>query len=242
MRSLLSRYVFLLGLVGCLVSACASPDPLSSPIGVNPESTAPSKLRVTVQINEDQNASDGKSAITAQFSTTEIDNPNYVNFVDGERISCNGISIPLGTTVSYTLRVHAGSRYACYYQWRGQFFQLTNVQERTRLLPVLQSVSTGSQYVVTYNSDQGVRRCRIRVIASDGSQIIPSTASTSVLEDRSGTYIGPNVSSLNGQGTLLMTRICHFPPSDVGTTAFNSVDITYTSTATVNVMWVPSSS
>ncbi|HZT98593.1 MAG TPA: hypothetical protein VFA10_02975 [Ktedonobacteraceae bacterium] len=238
MRSLLSRYVLLLGLVGYLVSACASPATSSSRIKITPKSTEPQTLAVTVQINEDQNASDGKSDITVQFSTTEIADPNYVNFVGGERISCNGTSIPLGASASYTLRVPASSGYVCSYQWHGQFYQLANVHARTRLLPVLQPVSKVSQYVVTYNPDQSTLRCLMRVIASDGLRTVGSSDATPVPEDGSGTYIGPNVSSLNGQGTLLMTRICHFSPSDVGNTQFNSVDITYTSIATVNVTWV----
>jgi hypothetical protein len=237
--------VLLVGLVGYLISSGGSPaavasDSPSSDLAVTPINTAPQTLNVTVHIDEDQNASDGKAAITMDFSTMQISDGNYVRFTHGERVSCNGISIALGSAATYTLRVRTNTTYACYYLWNGQSFLLTAVHARTQLLPVLQPITNSSQFVVTYNPDVSGYNCPVRVVASDGIQSVPSAGATPASEYESGTYVGPNVSSLNGQGTLTMTRTCHFLLTG-RYTAFNSVDITYTSTATINVTWSPPS-
>lgn len=247
MPSLLPRalMVLLLGLAGYLMISCgslaaATPTIPSSGLAVTPISTAPQTLNVTIHIDEDQNASDGKAAITMRFSTTQITEDNYVQFTHGERVSCNFVSIALGNAPTYTLRVRPGTTYTCYYLWNGQSFLLTAVHARTQLLPVLQPITTGSQFVVTYNPDASGYSCPIRVVASDGTQTVPSAGATPAAEYESGTYVGPNISSLNGQGTLMMTRTCHFALTGPDT-AFNSVDTTYTSTTTINVTWYPPS-
>src|SRR5713101_6668160 len=99
MRSSISRFsfLFLLVLVGLIASSCvavpspvsattASQDPPAAGIQVSPDTTDPPTLDATVTISDGQNDSDGLTAITVQFSTNEISNPNYVKFVKGEKV------------------------------------------------------------------------------------------------------------------------------------------------------------
>src|SRR5215469_6437537 len=96
MRSYISRFSFLLllVLVGLVASSCVMADP---PVSANtsnaptliqalPDTTDPPTLNVTVTIKEDQNDSDGLTAITVQFSTNEIRNQNFVQFDHGEKV------------------------------------------------------------------------------------------------------------------------------------------------------------
>src|SRR5260370_23201277 len=104
MRSPISWFSFLVlfVLVGLVASSCviadppvsattASQDPPAAGIQVSPDTTDPPTLDVTVTISEGQNDSDGLTAITVQFSTNEIRNPNFVHFEHGDKVKCNNV-------------------------------------------------------------------------------------------------------------------------------------------------------
>jgi hypothetical protein len=252
MRSSISRFSFLLllVLVGLVASSCVIADP---PVSANtptqdvptliqalPDITDPPTLDVTVTISEGQNDSDGLTAITIQFSTNEISNPNYVKFVNRERVMCNGATLEFGDT-AYSARVSArDNAYTCTYQHGNKTFPIISVQARTKLSPVFVPDTSGDKFIVHYSPDKTQFRspCHIQVEASDSSQRIPGP---SVPENGNGVYTGPDRSALSGEGTLVMTRTCSFKlkkgtAADTAT-AFEKVTATYTSTATSVVVW-----
>jgi hypothetical protein len=253
MRSSISWFSFLLllVLVGLVASSCVIADP---PVSANtstqddptliqafPDITDPPTLDVTVTISEGQNDSDGLTAITVQFSTNEISNPNYVKFVNRERVMCNGVTLGFGGT-AYSARVPAvDNAYACkYYQRSNKIFNIISVHQRTRLSPAFVPDTSGDKFVVDYSPDKTQFRspCHIQVVASDNTQPI---SGPSVPEDGNGVYTGPDRSALTGEGTVAMTRTCSFKLKK-GTardtaTAFEKVTATYTSTATSEAIW-----
>jgi hypothetical protein len=247
MRSAYSKYtvLLLLGLLSFIASSCVEPMTVSaaasssgmflsssSAIQVSPTSADPATLNVKVAVNEDQAASDGRSAITVQFSTIAIHNQNYVQFTNEEKIVCNGVSLIFRDSV-YSDRVEAvNGRYTCTYQWAGGTSMIISVIARTRLSPRLVPDAAGHNFIVRYNPDP-VHRCDVKVEASDGSQTI---SGPSVLESGDVVYTGPDRSALSGSGMLVMTRLCTF--TFVGPdTDFNIVNATYTSTAKSDVTW-----
>ncbi len=239
MRSLISRFSILLLLVlaGLIASSCvAEPPPVIDPpaagIQVLPDTTDPATLNVTVTINEEQNDSDKLSVITVQFSTIEIRNQNYVKFVNGEKVKCNGVLLGFGDT-AYSARVHpVNNSYTCTYRWARGTSVIISVLARTQLSPALVPDASGHKFIVRYRPDQ-THRCPIQVAASDSSQAF---SGPSVMEEGNGVYTGPDRSALGGQGTLVMTRVCRFKLIG-SSTAFNTVGATYTSTATSEVVW-----
>src|SRR2546430_4636970 len=119
MLSLRSAYALLLvlGLLSFIVSSCDLPSSSSSStaIQVSPTKTSPDTLNVKMTIDEDQNASDGKSKVTLQFSSGEIKNPNYVKFTEKEKVTCNGAPLAF-VDPAYTARVGIiGHTYTCQY-------------------------------------------------------------------------------------------------------------------------------
>lgn len=247
MRSACSKYpvLLLLGLLSFIASSCVEPMAMpaiasssgmflssSSAIQVSPTSTDPATLDVTVAVDEDQAASDGRSMITVQFSTITINNRNYVQFTNGEKIVCNGVSLIFRDSV-YSDRVGAvDGRYSCTYQWAEGTSTIIPVIVRTQLRPRLVPDADGHNFIVHYNPDP-VHRCHVKVEASDGSQTI---SGPSVLESGDGVYTGPDRSALSGSGMLVMTRLCTF--KFVGAdTDFDVVKATYTSTAKSDVTW-----
>ena len=251
MRPSISRFSFLLLLVliSFVASSCVITDPPVSAysstsdaptlIQAIPDVTDPPTLKVMVTISEGQNDADGLTAITIQFSTNEISNPNYVQFNHGEKVTCNSVLLGFGDT-AYSARVLAvDNAYTCTYQHGNKTLQIISIRERTKLSPAFVPDTSGDKFIVDYSPDQTQFRspCRIQVDASDGSQTI---SGPSVLEDGSGVYTGPDRSALNGEGTMVMTRTCSFElkgPSKDTATPFNSVKATYTSTATSVVVW-----
>ncbi len=253
MRSPISWFSFLLlfVLVGLVSSSCVIADP---PVSANtttqndptmiqafPDITDPPTLDVTVTISEGQNDSDGLTAITIQFSTNEISNLNYVQFVKKEEVTCNGVTLGFGGT-TYSARVKADhNAYTCtYYQRSNKPFPIISVQARTKLSPAFVPDTSGDKFVVHYSPDKTQFRspCHIQVEASDSSQTI---SGPSVLEDGNGVYTGPDRSALSGEGTLVMTRTCSFKlkkgtAADTAT-AFEKVTATYISTTTSEVVW-----
>lgn len=236
------RYSILLflGLVPIILNACSfgSSDP-----PVTPDTTYPSTLKVTVNIDEDQDASDGKSKITLAFSTNEILEDNNVIFTHGESFECNNVTIPLTNAVSYWIRIRIPSMYTCKYIWHGQSFPLIAVHNRSRLSPVLH-VPVANPFSVSFHPDTIQLNCPIQVVASDAANNITGPT---ILSDRN-TYIatGTDVSTLNGAGNIMMTRTCNWHLSDGNTgdnhADFDTVNITYKSTASYEVTWYPTSS
>ncbi len=239
MRSACSKYtvLLLLGLLSFIASSCVVPTAVSasasSPaIQVSPTSADPAMLNVTVAVDEDQTASDGRSMITVQFSTITIQNQNNVQFTNGEKIICNGVSLIFRDS-GYSDRVGAvEGRYTCTYQWAQGISTIISVIARTQLRPRLVPGADGHNFIVHYNPDQ-VHRCHVKVEASDSSQTI---SGPSVLESGDGLYTGPDRSALSGSGMLVMTRLCTFT-FEGAITDFNRVDATYTSTAKSDVTW-----
>ncbi len=252
MRSTLFKYSILLYLgLAFILNACAPGDPGDPP--VTPDTTNPSTLKVTVTINEDQNASDGKSVVTLSFRTNEIQEDNSVIFTHGERVNCNGHPMALGNAVNYSVRMNIPPVYACDYHLNNNKPALIfSVPKRSHLSPALHVPVGNSPFIVTYNPDSVERRCALQGVASDAANNI---SGSSVASD-GRTYTGVDVSSLNGAGNLMMIRTCMCPPSNKNLdsgyhcplshgntgdnkTVFDSINITYKSTATLYVTWVP---
>ncbi len=245
MRSSISRFSFLLllVLVGLIASSCvAIPPPVSANTSTQgdptiiqalPDTTDPPTLDASVTINEEQNDSDGLTPITIQFSTNEIRNPNYVKFVKGEKVACNGMPLEFGDT-AYSARVPAvDNAYTCTYRRGNKVFPIISVRERTKLSPEFVQDTSGDKFIVHYSPDKNPYRCPVQVEASDSTQAI---FGPSVLENGNGVYTGPDRSALTGDGTLVMTRVCRFKLTGAAT-AFEKVTATYTSTTTSEVVW-----
>lgn len=244
MRSRLYKYLFLLflGVTSLVLNACIL-DPFGDPPGaVTPDTTIPSTLQVTVNINEDQNASDAKSKVTLQFKTNEIKEDNYVIFTHGERVNCNGIMIALGDSPIYWVRINIPPVYTCSYLWNGVYYRIFSEPSRDKLKPeLITPVGDNPSYEVRYHPDEPDRRCPIQVVASDSLQNINGLP----VPDNQNIYVGPDVRSLRGTGSLVMTRTCvprlNVNNPDDNHRVFNRVSLTYTSTATLSVTWFPPS-
>ena len=234
MLSLRSAFALLitLGLLSFIVSSCdlTSPPSSSTAIQVSPTKTSPDTLNVKMTIDEDQNASDGKSQLTLQFSSGEIKNQNYVKFTEKEKVTCNGASLAF-VDPAYTARVGiSGHSYTCQYFWNGNSIAF-GVSARTDLSPVFVLVTADHKFTMNYNPDPG-NDCHVEVDAVDGSQTI---SGPSELENGNGVYSGSDISSLNGPGTLVMTRTCESRPDS----NFNALQVTYKSIAKIDVTWYP---
>jgi hypothetical protein len=264
MRSKRFRYSILLflGLAAFILNACA---PGADP--VVPDTYVPPTLQVIVTINEDQDASDGKygsSMVTLQFITNEIQGGNFVTFSNQESIKCNGINLNLGSFGSSvtTYSVHMiipnnPPEYYCDYYYpqdKSKPARIFTVPVLSQLMPKLQRpVASSSDIKVSYNPDnKPPHDCQVQVTANGGGQ---SATGNSVQED-GGMYLGPNVGSLSGPGNLVMTRTC-MPPKDnydhhnanddagsgcqttCSSSTFDKLNLTYKSTASYEVSWVP---
>src|SRR5260370_16174504 len=91
--------LILVGIVfsaGCLASVLLTPPTTPACFVVSPPDTStsspgasPSTLSVTMTINEDQTASDGKGSVRLQFSSIDVGSNNCVDFSHGETVTCN---------------------------------------------------------------------------------------------------------------------------------------------------------
>jgi len=263
MRSLACKFsiVLFLGLIAMISSACAL-DSASDPV-VTPDTTIPSTLKVTVTVTEDQDASDGKygsSNVTLQFETDEIAESNTVIFTHGERIRCffnnpqgnnqQGTTV-LGDAANYSFHVTIPAiplTYACdYIQSQNSnpvlIFNITGSQNQ--LSPVLmRPVGNHGNFKVSYNPGFDITNsstCKVQVIANAPNASI--TGST--IPQNGNIYTGPDVSTLSGLGNILMTRTCtpitfnNDNDADDNGSTFDAVNVTYTSTASYEVSWVP---
>jgi hypothetical protein len=245
MRATRLRYcvLLLLGLAPIMLNACA-PGSSDPPVGlITPDTTYPSTLKVTVSINDDQDASDGKSVITLTFNTNEILEDNNVIFTNGETIDCNGTIVHLGNAVNYLVRVSVSSMYSCNYILHGRSFLIIAVHKRSRLSPVLHK-PVSNPFKVSYHPDSIKLSCPLQVVANDAASNVPGPIVQSDGNIYTGT--GTDVSTLNGAGNIMMTRTCHWNLSDgnLGDSHadFDTVNITYLSTASYEVSWVSSGS
>jgi hypothetical protein len=244
MRSRLYKHLFLLflGVTSLVLNACIL-DPFGDPLSaVTPDTTIPSTLQVTVNINEDQNASDAKSQVTLQFKTNEIKEDNYVIFTHGERVNCNDRMIALGNSSRYSVRIDIPPVYTCSYRWNGMDYTIFNETSRDKLKPELKTpVGDNPNFKVWYYPDRPNLICPIQVVASDSLQNINGLP----VPDNQNIYVGPDVRSLRGTGSLVMTRTCvprlNVNNPDDNHRVFNRVSLTYTSTATLSVTWFPPS-
>ncbi len=232
----------LIMLLGCLIlSACdgtldqVSASASSSQIGVTPVKTSAGTLIVTININEDQNVTDKMSNITMQFRTDIIEEDNYVIFHHGEKVTCNGVSIKLNDSQIYTFKVpRKRGGYTCSYIGYKKAdllapVRMIGVAARSTLSP--QRPTIGSQHFkVSYTPDASNRTCSITANASDNSNSsIQGAPSSSGL----GVYTGPPTSSLSGAGSIMLKRSCSWTLHN----SFDTIVLTYQSTASIEVTW-----
>jgi hypothetical protein len=249
MRTSLIRYCIftLLVLLSCIIlSSCdltdQLPTPTPTPLAISAVDTSAPKLIATVTIDDNQNASDGKVTITLRFRTTTVEDDNYVKFTHGETVTCNEAPpMKLGDSLTYSVHVLVKKRYECSYVGFNQTtlpsVKIVDILARTRLTPELVVPVESKHFMVHYTSDTPEKACPVEVDASqdNGPQPIKGPR---VLEDGSGIYIGGDVSSLNGPGTLVMTRTCSFKLTKANKTDFSTVNATYTSSANLAVLWI----
>jgi hypothetical protein len=201
---------------------------------ITPMDTSSSMLLVTIGITEDQDATDGRSQITLQFRSAVVAEDNSVRFAHQEAVTCNGVTLKLNEAPTYTLSVARGG-YTCSYTGytpgNGQLAPVTliDVAARSRLSPHPPSVSS-TGYAISYTADSHERACPLTADAVDGANnVISGVAASSDL----GVYYGPATSSLTGAGTILLQRTCSWALHD----PFDTVNLTYQSTARVAVSW-----
>jgi len=232
----------LIVLLGCLIlSACDGtldpplmPASDASQIRVTPINTSAGTLIVTINIVEDQDATDSMSNITMQFRTDLIEEDNYVNFHHGEKVSCNGVSIKLNDSQMYTFKVPQEG-YACSYTGFTSSTDppttasMIDVAARSTLSP--QRPIIGNQHFkVSYAPDVSNHACSITADAIDNSNNpIQGAHSSSDL----GVYTGPPTSSLSGEGSIMLQRTCSWTLHN----SFDTIFLTYQSTASVEVTW-----
>ena len=240
---LLMLFCGLLVLLG-MMSACTTipgvADPSADPpasIGVTPIDTSPGSLIVTVTINEDQDATDGMSNITLQFSTSLIEEDNYVLFDNSnEAVVCNGVKETLGSAQSYTFHIPS-QPYTCEYSGNTQdhiplaYVNMFDFPLRSTLSPKLPSV-TSSGFSIRYQPDSDAT-CTITATAKDsaGDPDVVGNGEPSNKDISNG----PATGSLQGNGEILLTRTCPVQPPE--NSPFSSLSITYISTASVEVTW-----
>jgi hypothetical protein len=232
--------ILLLLLSSTLLSACSDiPGTTPSLQAITPDDTSAGTLKVTVGITEDQDATDGKSMLTLQFRTNVIEEANYVIFAHKETIICNGTTLKLGDTQMYNLNVARVGRYACSYtgysKGIGQLAPLTVISalERSTLAPYNLMVSNKRGYTINYVPDASGYACPITTEAHDANNVISGPNSSSDL----GVYRGPDTSSLTGSGTILLRRTCSWTLHGPSDTPFDTINLTYQSTANYAVTW-----
>ena len=233
MRTKYSFLLFMILLLCTVLSACSSDG--SSPIRVTPIDTSADMMGATIQIMEDQNSTDRSSVVSLQMGIDDIIEDNYAYFSHGEYVTCNSVKVVMGGTPLYTFKVDSTNGYTCTY--RG--FQpgagllsavtLISVAARSRLDPQ-QPLFSRLGYTITYTPDASDHACLIAAVASDSSDN-PITGKPSFSD--SGIYSGPDIASLSGTGEIVLTRTCSWAFQN----PFGKVDLTYISTASVDVTW-----
>jgi hypothetical protein len=118
------------------------------------------------------------------------------------------------------------------------------------LAPIMQRpVGNNSNFKVSYNPGNpspNTKTCTVQATANAPN----GTVTGDTVSQGENIYTGPDVSSLSGLGNIVMTRACipinivnHINPgAECGCpldTRFASVNVTFTSTASYEVSWVP---
>ena len=247
MRTTFCRYylLLLLGLVALVLSSCASVLAADPPPQVTPDTTNPSTLKVTITIDDDQNATDGKVGFTMQFATNEISDANFIQFTHGESIFCNDISLTFNSP-NYTARVtrpDSNSYFICYYKWNGRRYQFVHLKVRSLLKAPLLYIPQ-NPFDIHYTPDATLPLCPMNVTLSDNS----TTINTSFTESRSGVF-QTSVTTLSGVGSLILTRTCTTNEKGIQTASdtvdphvaipLDMVNITYKSTYRLYETWEP---
>ncbi len=237
------RSLFVLALVLCYISfsafSCnvplAAANPPDPPMGVTPMDTSAGSLMVSITINEDQDSTDNMSVITMQFMTRAIEESNFAIFDDKEPVRCGSRTFILGSSPNYTFLIPQRI-YQCSYtgntndgkHWLSSV-AIFDVSPRSELSPQAPTV-TSKGFSVAYKQDSSDHACTIRGDARDSNgNDVTGPDSTS---DR-GVYNGPATGLLTGTGSILLTRTCHWQYQN----AFNQVNLTYISLASVEVTW-----
>lgn len=189
---------------------------------------------MTIGITEDQDATDGRSTITLQFRTDAVEEDNTVRFAHQEAVTCNGVTVPLNDAPVYAVSVARGG-YLCSYTGyalgMGRLTPVTmlDVAARSTLTPQHPTISrTG--YTINYTPDSRERDCPITADAVYSAHNVISGPTSS---SDHGIYQGPAISSLTGPGTIRLQRICSWTLHD----PFDTMSVTYQSTASVAVTW-----
>jgi hypothetical protein len=236
MRTLLMKYMmaaFLLIAGSLTLSSCALTTAPQSPPDLHqiwPSNTSPSVMNVSVKVVDDASASDKKVQISMLFSMKGIINANDIEFTNGRNatatITCNGVPLAYDDVAyDYSASVPFADEYDCLYRAQGGS---ASIHIEARPHPRLTVKMSGNNATVHY-SPSGNASCHVRVDASDSTQTIngPSKPDT-------GTYANIDVSSLNGNGSVTLTRECttHYP-------AFHSTVVTYDSISHLPVTWHP---
>src|SRR5260370_37795829 len=131
-------------LSGCGVIGASASTSLGA---ITPIDTSASTLMVTIGITEDQDAIDGRSNITFQFRTAVVEEDNAVRFAHQEAVTCNGVTVKLNDTPTYTLSVAQGGNtcsYTGYTQGIGQLAPviMIDVAARSTLAPQHPTISS----------------------------------------------------------------------------------------------------
>ncbi|HVB74427.1 MAG TPA: hypothetical protein VNE38_12810 [Ktedonobacteraceae bacterium] len=213
-------------------------DPPPTPIGVTPMDTSAETLIANVTIVEDQDATDGTSNITLQFQTHLIEDGYYVIFDDqNETVLCNGVTVKLSNAPNYQFHVQRGG-YSCTYSGNTNdgdplaFVPMFNLSPAGQLSPQ-QPVINSHGYIIRYSlpSSAYSGSCKITATASDNAGDSPVNGSSESANQ--GLYNGPDTSSLQKNGEVLLIRTCNLNFHN----PFYAVNVTYISRASVEVTW-----
>lgn len=243
MRTKHSFLALIMLLICISLSACSGADTVlgyndptdPSPIRVTPIDSSADEMVATIQIIEDQDATDKLSVVNLQIGIDAIEEDNYAHFYHGEYVTCNGVKVMMDDTPLYTFKIDPPNGYACSYagfkQGKGLLSAVTMIDmaARSRLLPQRPSLSSQG-YTISYTPDTSEQACSITAVASDSSG---NTITGNPSSSARGEYDGPNISSLTGTGEVILTRTCSWTFHD----AFSKVNLTYKSTASVEVTW-----
>lgn len=253
MRPILTVLVFAAGFFTCVFVLRPSPPSCPGPVVSPPTSASPSTLSVTMTINEDQTASDGKGSVRLQFSSIDVGSNNCVDFANGETITCNNDGsgpLQFDTNKSaYVTRVGPTGDYTCMYQQNSRSAPVLITMPRGTLLRPQFLPSNQSRLTVTYdpNSDPLLGKCPVEIDANGPQTIGSQTISSALNLPDNGQYTIPDISGLSGQGTIVITRTCrsgaqHPQPTPCvcqTPTQFASVTVIYKTTATLAMTWNP---
>ena len=242
MRAKYSFLALIVLLMCIFLSACSGADSVlgyndpadPSPIRVTPIDTSADEMVATIQIFEDQDATDKLSVVNLQIGIDAIEEDNYAYFYHGEFVVCNGVKETMGDVPLYTFKIDPGG-YTCVYRGfkRGTGLlaavTMIDLAGRSRLLPQRPSVSSQG-YKIRYTPDPAGQACSIMAVATDASG---NTVNGNPSSSADGTYTGPNTSPLTGTGEIVLKRTCSRTFQD----SFSTVNLTYISTASVEVTW-----